>query len=326
MIGTRALTIAALVVCTAVAVAAQKRGGYKAPRTPWGDPDLQGNYTNLSEAGTPMERPPEYVGKNMSEFSRAELAEIKKKLAARTIGAFLGPTEAPDNWWQPAYGQFVEKGTQLWFVINPADGRIPPLTAEAQQRRAAVATGARDRAYKRDHPDWVTDLNLYDRCITRGYPNSMMPTIYGNAYQIVQGPGVVAIRMEMVHETRIIPLGGQPHPGKDVHLDMGDARGHWDGETLVVESANFRDRSAYQNANADRLKLVERFTRTAPDTVRWEVTVDDPTTWTKPWTFAMPLTQDDSQPFQAYECHEGNYGVPNILSATRAEERAVQKK
>ena len=323
---TRALAVAVMVALAAITVSAQKPSGYKTNRTPWSDPDLQGNYTNLSEAGTPMERPAEYVGKNMNEFSREELTEIKKKLAARTISAFLGPTEAPDNWWQPAYGQFVEKGSQLWFVTDPADGRIPALTAEAQQRRTAAAAGARDRAFKRDHPDWVTDLNLYDRCITRGYPGSMLPSIYGNAYQIVQGPGVVAITMEMVHETRIIPLNGPPHPSADVHLDMGDARGHWDGDTLVVESTNFRDRSAYQNANADRLKLVERFTRTSPSTVRWEVTVDDPTTWTKSWTFSMPLTQDDSQPFQAYECHEGNYGVPNILSATRAEEKAAEQK
>jgi hypothetical protein len=307
---TRAIVLASLLALSAITVSAQKAAEYKAPRTPWGEPDLQGNYTNLAEAGTPMERPTEYVGKNMNDFSAAELAEIKKKLAARTINAFLGPTEAPDNWWQPAYGQFVEKGTQLWFVID----------------RAAAATGNRDRAYKRDHPDWVSDLNLYDRCITRGYPASMMPTIYGNAYQIVQAPGSVAITMEMIHETRVIPLNGQPHPNKDVHLDMGDPRGHWEDDTLVVETTNFRDRSVYQNANADRLKLTERFTRTGPKTVRWQVTVDDPTTWTKPWTFAMPLTQDDSQPMQAYECHEGNYGVPNILSATRAEEKAAAQK
>ena len=320
------LAVAALFACGAVTLSAQKAADDKAPRTPWGDPDLQGNYTNLSEAGTPMERPAEYIGKNMSDFSPAELATIKKQLASRTINAFLGPTEAPDNWWQPAYGQFVEKGTQLWFVIDPPDGRIPALTAAAEQRRAAAAAGNRDRAYKRDHPDWVTDLNLYDRCITRGYPASMLPTIYGNAYQIIQAPGTVAITMEMIHETRVIALTGQPHPHTDVHLDMGDARGHWEGDTLVVETTNFRDRSVYQNANAERLRLVERFTRTGASTVRWQVTVDDPTTWTKPWTFAMPLTRDDSQPMQAYECHEGNYGVPNILSATRAEEKAAAPK
>jgi hypothetical protein len=314
------LAVALIAVCVASAAAQRPEIAFKTPRTPWGDPDLQGNYTNLSEAGTPMEKPREYEGRNMSDISPEERARIKKAAAERTINAFLGPTEAPDNWWQPAYGEFVEKGAQLWFVIDPADGRIPALTPEAQQRRATAAAGNQNRAYKRDHPDWVTDLNLYDRCITRGYPASMMPTIYGNAYQIVQGPGVVAIRMEMIHETRIIQIDGSPHPGKGVRLDMGDARGHWDGDTLVVETTNFRDRSVYQNANADRLKLVERFTRTAPNQVRWQVTIDDPTTWTRPWTFAMPLTRDDSQPFMPYECHEGNYGVPNILSATRAEE------
>jgi len=315
------LVVALAIALAAVSLSAQKGSSYKAPRTPWGDPDLQGNYTNLSEAGTPMEKPREYEGRNPDDISPAERATIKKAAADRTINAFLGPTEAPDNWWQPAYGKFVEQGAQLWFVIDPADGKIPALTSDAQQRRAAAAVGARERAVKRDHPDWVTDLNLYDRCITRGYPASMMPTIYGNAYRIVQAPGVVAITLEMIHETRIIPLDGQPHPNRDVHLDMGDARGHWDGETLVVETTNFRDRSIYQNANPDRLKLTERFTRTGPNIVRWQVTVDDPTTWTKAWTFAMPLTLDETEQLQQYECHEGNYGVPNILSATRAEEK-----
>src|SRR3954462_8013965 len=184
----RVLTLAALIALGGASVSAQKPAGYAAPRTPWGDPDLQGNYTNLSEAGTPMERPAEYVGKNMNEFSREELAGIKKTLAARTINAFLGPPEAPDNWWQPAYGQFVEKGSQLWFVTDPADGRIPPLTPEAQQRRAAAATGNRDRAYKRDHPDWVTDLNLYDRCITRGYPASMLRRFTATLIRSSRGP------------------------------------------------------------------------------------------------------------------------------------------
>src|SRR3954462_5819315 len=148
----RVLTLAALIALGAISVSAQKPAEYKAPRTPWGDPDLQGNYTNLSEAGTPMERPAEYVGKNMNEFSRDELANIKKTLAARTINAFLGPTEAPDNWCEPAYGQFVEKGSQLWFVTAPADGRIPPLTPEAQQRRAGGGAGNPDPPPPRGPP------------------------------------------------------------------------------------------------------------------------------------------------------------------------------
>src|SRR4051812_49714559 len=192
MISSRALVVAVLLACATLTVAAQSSVNYKAPRTPWGDPDLQGNYTNLSEAGTPMERPAEYVGKNMNEFSREELANIKKTLAARTINAFLGPTEAPDNWWQPAYGQFVERGSQLWFVTDPADGRIPPLTPEAQQRRAAAAPGHRDPAHKRDHPHWVTDLNLYDPRLTPRYPNSLLPANYGKPYENVPGPGAGA--------------------------------------------------------------------------------------------------------------------------------------
>jgi hypothetical protein len=148
-----------------------------------------------------------------------------------------------------------------------------------------------------------------------------MPTIYGNAYEFVQGPGYVAIVYEMIHETRVIPLDGRPHVSTSAQLDMGDARGHWDGDTLVVETTNFRDRSVYMNANPDRLRLTERFTRIGPTQVRWAVTVDDATTWTAPWTFSMPLTLDESEPLMPYECHEGNYGLKNILSAARAEER-----
>jgi hypothetical protein len=151
----------------------------------------------------------------------------------------------------------------------------------------------------------------------------MMPAIYGNSYRIVQGQGYVAILYEMIHETRVIPIETQPraHVGKRVRLDMGDARGHWDGDTLVVETSNFNPRSVYRNANADSLKIVERFTRVSPGKVKWSVTVDDPATWTRPWTFSLPLTANESEPLLPYECHEGNYGLRNILSAARAEEK-----
>jgi len=165
------------------------------------------------------------------------------------------------------------------------------------------------------------DLSLFDRCITRGLPGSMMPFIHGNSYQIVQAPGVVSIRYELIHETRVIPLDGRPHIGKGIRMEMGDARGHWEGNTLVVETTNFSDRSAYRNADPDSLRLIERFTRTAADRVEWSVTVDDTATWTRPWTFAMPLTMNDREPVLEYACHEGNYGLRNILSAARAEER-----
>src|ERR1051325_7886821 len=182
--------LAALVVAT-IPRAAQKPSDSRTPRTPWGDPDLQGNFTNLSEAGTPLERPKEYEGRDMNAISPEERARIKKKLAEDTIGRFLGPTEAPDNWWQPAYGTYAEKGAQLWLIVDPADGKIPPLTPDAQKRAAARAEAR--RASTRGPSDSWTDRSLYDRCITRGYPASMMPTIYGNAYEFVQGPGYVAI-------------------------------------------------------------------------------------------------------------------------------------
>jgi len=199
---------------------------------------------------------------------------------------------------------------------------VPPTTQEARDRAAKVRAARRGGdGYYRGPFDGPEDFTLYVRCITRGVPGSMMPAIYGNSYKIIQGPGYVAIQYEMIHETRVIPLDGRPRLGRSIHLDMGDARGRWDGDTLVVETTNFKARSAYRNSNADALKLTERFTRIAPDKVRWSVTIDDPTTWTRPWTFSMPLTENNSEALQQYECHEGNYGLRNILSAARAEER-----
>jgi len=142
--------------------------------------------------------------------------------------------------------------------------------------------------------------------------------------QIVQAAGYVAIRIEMIHETRIIPLDRRPHVGKAIALDIGDPRGRWDGNTLVVETTNFRDRSVFRNANPETLRLVERFTRVSPDTVEWSVTVDDPTTWTRPWTFMIPLTRNDKEPVYEYACHEGNYAMRNLLSVSRAAEAAAK--
>jgi hypothetical protein len=168
--------------------------------------------------------------------------------------------------------------------------------------------------------DSLDDFTLWDRCITRGLPGAMMPHILGNSYQIVQSPGLVAIRYELVHDTRVIPLDGRPHVGRGIELEMGDGRGHWEGPTLVVETTNFKDRSTYRNAHAATLRLVERFTRTAPNRLEWAVTLDDATTWTRPWTFSMPLTMDDGEPVMEFACHEGNYAVPHILSGARASE------
>jgi hypothetical protein len=152
----------------------------------------------------------------------------------------------------------------------------------------------------------------------------MMPAIYGNAYQIVQTADTIAIRYEMIHETRVIPLDGRPHASKNIRLDLGDARGHWEGDTLVVETTNFTERSAYRGASAD-LKMTERFKPLSPTAVDWSVTFDDPHTWVRPWTFTMKLTKKDrSQQVFEYACHEGNYAMPNILSAQRSAEKAAQ--
>jgi len=306
----------AIVATAAVQLDAQH--GYRAARTPWGDPDIQGNYTNLTEAGTPLEKPREFEGRNLKDINGDELRTLKREAADRTIKAFLGPTEAPDNWWQVAYKN-IENGAQAWMVIDPPDGKVPPLTPEAQQRQQA-AQDARKRN-TRGPADSYTDRSLYDRCITRGFPTSGMPTIYGNSSQIVQGPGFVAITYEMIHDTRLIAVAPASQVGKEIRSDMGYSRGHWEGDTLVVETANFLPRSVYRNANPDRLKVTERFTPVSPTQLRWNVTLDDPTTWTKPWTFSIPLTLNASEPMMPYECHEGNYGLKNILSAARAEER-----
>jgi len=290
------------------------------PRTPWGDPDLQGNFTNLYEVGTPFERPDEFAGRRLDDVKGDELAQIRRGIQERTRAEQLAGEIGGTRWiWLDSLDH--AKGSMAWFVVDPPDGKIPPTTAGAQRRVAARANARRTSS--RGPADSYEDRSLYDRCITRGLPGSMMPVIYGNSYQIVQGQGFVAIRYEMIHETRVIPLDGHPHVSKNIRLDMGDARGRWEGDTLVVETTNFRDRSAYRQANAETLRLVERFTRTAPNQVRWAVTVEDPTTWTRPWTFAMPLTMSDNEPLMPYECHEGNYAIPNILSGARAEEKAA---
>jgi hypothetical protein len=297
---------------------------YSVPRTPWGDPNLQGNFTNKYEQNTPFERPPEFEGRRVNEVTGAELAAVlakrEQQVLERPLG--VGPYQFRDN-------LEVTKASQAWFVIDPPDGRIPPLTAEARERMAASdvlnSVNARQtRSSFGDGPfNGPEDLSLFDRCITRGLPGSMMPFILGNSYEIVQAPGFVAIRYELIHEARVIPLDGRQHVGKSIHLEMGDPRGHWEGDTLVVETTNFTERSAYRNANAAKLRLVERFIPIARGRIEWTVTVDDRTTWTRPWTFAMPLTMNDREPVLEYACHEGNYSLAHILSGARATEHGT---
>ena len=324
----RSSIVALLVlVCFAAATHAQHAGSsagssWTAPRTPWGDPDLQGNYTNKYETSTPFERPKEFEGRRMEDITAHELAAAVARRQDDTLARakFFGgdPEGKIGNSAEFRDIYEITKGSRPWFVIEPQDGKIPPILPEARTRIAnAPRTGSFGNGPFNSHEDF----SLMDRCITRGLPGSMLPGQYGNSYQIVQGPGFVAIRYEMVHETRVIPLDNRERVAASIRSDMGVARGHWEGNTLVVETTNFKARSAYRNANADTLKLVERFTRTAPDKIEWTVTVDDPTTWSRPWTFAIPLTMNDQEAIFEYACHEGNQAIRNILNASRAAER-----
>ena len=220
---------------------------YTAPRTPWGDPDLQGNYTNVYENGTPLERPDQFAGRTLDEVRGAELTAIKKATQDRTINNFQGPIHAPDHWWQDAL--FLEKGSQAWFVTEPTDGKIPPVTAEAQRR---IDAGRTLRASSGRGPaDSFDDRSLYDRCVTRGRPGSMMPAIYGNSYRIVQGQWFVAIHSEMTHECDRSRRSLARTSARTCTWTWA-TRGHWEGDTLVVETTNFHPRSVYRNANPTR--------------------------------------------------------------------------
>jgi hypothetical protein len=300
---------------------------YVPPKTPWGDPDIQGGWTNVNENGIPFERPDALAGRQLEEVDDSELAELlKSRDEARVRGAAaIGGRETgagPVHW----YEHYGAQNSRAWMMIDPADGRIPAQTPAALARikgrlggRGGRAGGAGDGG----RADSWLDRSYYDRCITRGLPGSMMPAIYGNAYDITQAPGLVAIRYEMIHETRVIRLDNSPRTGMPSH--MGQARGRWDGNTLVVETTGFDPRTVYRNATA-KLKLTERFRPVSPTQIEWSMTVDDPDTWVRPWTFGMMLTADPAQPLFEYACHEGNYAMRNILSAARAEEAAALQK
>ena len=321
---TMRLAVVLVFVCTSIPAGAQAPAAsktapakaYTPPRTAWGDPDLAGVYTNKDENGIPVERPSEFEGKKLEDVDDSEFAEAVKARneasVARAPGIGGAETGAgPVHW----YEHYNARNSRPWLITDPADGRIPANVPQAEQRAAARAAARAGRG----PADSYEDRSLYDQCITRGLPGSMMPAIYGNSYQIHQAPGVVAIRYEMIHETRIIPLDARPHTGSKIQTYMGDARGRWDGGTLVVETTNFLPQAANRGAS-EKLRIVERFKPVGPNRVEWSVTFDDAATWVKPWTFVMNLTKDATQaPFE-YACHEGNYGLRNILSAARAEE------
>jgi len=286
---------------------------FAAPRTPWGDPDLQGAFTNSDESLIPMERPESLAGRTLADITPAELSALNEQRNEDRVEADKQRWElrSPLHWFE----NHNPKNSRAWLVVDPPDGKIPPQTPEARARAAGRAKARQGRG----EADSYEDRSLYDRCITRGLPGSMMPAIYGNSYEIVQGPGFVAIGYEMVNEMRVIPLDSRAHVGPAIRQYMGDARGHFEGDSLVVETTNFTDKVPYRGSS-DGLRLIERFTPTSAKTVEWSVTFDDPATWTRPWTFAMNLTRTEEPPFE-YACHEGNYAMRNILGIARAEER-----
>jgi hypothetical protein len=319
----RTLIAAALsLACASSALAQAPRAVGK---TAWGDPDLQGTYTNSNESGIPMQRPAEFAGKTLDQITPAELARLLQQRHAQTerVAATIGGSVDNDTGAGPShwYENYNASNSRAWMVSDPPDGQIPALTPEAVQRAASVRAARRGGdGYYTGPFDGPEDLTLYVRCITRGVPGSMMPAIYGNSYQILQGPGWVAIRYEMVHETRLIPLDNRPHVSDRVHTYMGDARGHWDGDTLVVETTNFLEKSAYGGASS-ALKTVERFKPVRKGVIDWSITFDDAKTWVRPWTYGMQLTRDESQKIFEYACHEGNEGLQGILISERLKDK-----
>jgi len=323
--------VAGLIAIAGSPLTAQQKA-WTHPMTPWGDPDLQGVWPSVNIAGTPFERPAEFGTR--AELTEKEFAERQKQFAAnearvkKTIaaGASVAPPEDGDTGGGPAHwgeGWLRTPNRRTSMIVEPANGRFPAVTADGKWR---AENSWRD-SFGKGPWHQPSDLGPYDRCISRGLLGSMFPSAYNNGNEIVQGPGFVAIRNEMVHEARIIPIDGRPHAASTLTSFMGDPRGHWEGNTLVVESTNFNGRfGARGNGNnmpmSDALRVVERFTRVDADTLEYRVTITDSKTWSAPWTVEYPLKLDNDYGFYEYACHEGNYGMKNILTGARAVEAA----
>jgi hypothetical protein len=320
-----------ILIATIVSLAAA--APYSPPRTAWGDPDLRGVWPGTAMMGVPLERPVELGDRLLladDEFAaRATQAErqaaadneefVRLPTAAAIItGAGSGP---PGHW-----GERGRPQRQTSLIVDPPDGRLPPMTAEGAMRTAAIPSSLYYDNSGGGVFDGPEDLSVYDRCITRGVIGSMVAVGYNAGNQIVQGPGWVALRNEMIHETRLIPLDGRPHVPSAIRGYMGDSRGRWDGATLIVDTTNLNGKTGIgANGRAlyhsDALHIVERFTRTGTDAIRYEAVIDDPKTWTRPFTIAFPLEREPGYGMFEYACHEGNYGLRNILSAARAGDR-----
>jgi hypothetical protein len=289
---------------------------YTPPRTPDGQPDIQGVWTNITI--TPLERPANLAGKEF--FTAGEARQYEKDTVERNNadrrdgGAQADLGRAYNDAWYDRGTRVVET-LRTSLVIDPADGRIP-----RKPGAAAPALGAFGRP-----PEGPEDRSLPERCLlwpTAGPP--MLPSFYNNNYQIVQAPGYVVILVEMIHDARIIPIGNRPHVDAKIPQWMGDSRGHWEGNTLVVETTNFNDKTRFQRAGAG-MHLTERFTRTSAETVMYEFTVDDPSAFSKPWTAQIPMKKTEG-PLIEYACNEGNYAMEGMLAGARADERKAAAK
>jgi hypothetical protein len=296
---------------------ASAKKAYNPPKTPWGDPDIQGQWP--ATANIPLQRPAN-LGERavLTDEEVAQREKQAKNTAESDSEEFVSSSTSvsinPPSYW-------VEHGSvnrQASLIVDPKNGRTPPLTPAGQAFVKSLRGGLGPGSHFPEKVDTWEDFDIYSRCITRGLVSSMLPTLYNFGNQIVQAPGVVVIRNEMIHETRIIPLDGRPHVGKDIRTFMGDSRGHWEGNTLVVETVNFNDKTGTGGAFfSDAAKLTERFTRTGPEDLVYEATIDDPKTWTRPWTIHMPYKLDKSYIVYEYACHEGNYMMLDALTAAR---------
>jgi hypothetical protein len=294
-------------------------------RTPWGDPDLQGIWDTDAMRSVPLERATEFDDRAV--LTNEELSERAAVENVRAIDNKVGrpegrqqPLRTPAHWdeWSD------EPSARTSFIVDPPNGRFPPLTLGAQLRVPIKGSqlGLVGGSFADGPFNDFDDFNLADRCITRGLPHTWFPSLYNNGFQIVQNQDHVALLYERQHEHRIIPIDGREPLTPDIRTWFGDSRGHWEGNTLVVEVTNFSDRTSYRGSGATR-RLIERYTRVDEDTVQVEITMDDPTTWTKPWTAVVEGKRDPNywQIFE-YACHEGNYGLRFMLEAARAADTA----
>ncbi len=294
--------------------------GWTPPRTPGGQPDLQGVWTNATV--TPFERPAALVGKAFlteEEAIEAEAETAANRASDSCLELWTPLCSYNEGWFD--FGTEVVGTRRTSLVVDPPDGRVP-LKPEAEAKRDYNAAR---------NADSYEYMSVWDRCITRGVPGGMFPASYNNAYQIVQTPGYITILYEMIHEARVIPLDGREHLPSSVRFWNGDSVGHWEGHTLVVDVTNFNDKGWIATRQgrmmgipqSTALHVVERFTPVDADTINYEVTIEDPPYYTRPWTVSIPLIRDPNYQIFEYACHEGNDAVPNILRGGRVSDRAA---